>query len=405
MGASCRGVAEGWTVGSISSYEGEGGKLALGTNLQIDPTNPDQAPVLGIASPAQPIAGIAPAPTAAQATTGIAPASAPPQDLPALQDTGVASRVAQLTAEDSPLMKQARTSGLQAANARGVLNSSIAAGASEGEAIRAATPIAMQEAQQAQASNTQRYDLSASMARLAAQAGFESQARAEGYSYSAALNQSGYAFQAQQQQNQNQFQKDMLEVQQGHEVDMANLQSTLQSKLQSQANDEQIQRMGVDLGNQLKVQSEAATNALNQIAAQGNVQLQLQTNQFQEALRELTLTLNEQNSIGMANAAVNLFQAEAQLRAALMANDTMPAAERAAYEQQISALTGPTRDYISKVLGYVPTAAGAPAPTPTTGGIAPTPGPIPVTGGGVSPISGVDSTGRLSLQDRLGGNQ
>ena len=42
----------------------------------------------------------------------------------------------------SPLMQQANTTGLQTANARGLLNSSLAAGASENAMIGAATPIA-----------------------------------------------------------------------------------------------------------------------------------------------------------------------------------------------------------------------------------------------------------------------
>lgn len=360
----------------------------LQQNLLNDPTNPEQAPVVGITAPAQPqaLTGIAPtvpaAATAAQATTGVAPVAAVDtgQDLPALQDAGVASRVAALTSEDSPLIKQARTSGLQAANARGVLNSSIGIGAAENEAYRAALPIAQQEAAQAQQTNTQRYDLSAQMARLRAQAGFESQARAEGYSYSAALNTQGYAYQAQQLANQQQFEKDMAAVQQGYAVDTANLSFTLQSKLQGQANDEQIQRMGVDLSNQITLQQKQAESALAQISAQGGVQLQLQANQFQEALKELTLTLNEQNSLGMANAAVNLFQAEAQLRASLLGNENMPAAERAAYEQQINQLTAPIRNYISSVLGYVP-ATTTPQTNPVSS-VTPYTGIAPSGGGG-----------------------
>jgi hypothetical protein len=336
-----------------------GGTLAL-SNLQKDPTDPNAADVTGIAPPAQPQA-VPAAPSASEAQSGIAPVSSvqTPQNLPDLQDAGVASRVAQLTSEDSPTMLAARTAGMQYANSRGLVNSSIGAGAAENEAIKAALPIAQQEASQAFQNNTQRYDLAAQMDRLRAQAGFESQARAENYGYSAALNTQSYQYQAQQQQNQNQFAKDMAAVQQGYAIDTANLNATLQSKLQSQANNEQIQRMGVDLANQLQLQEKQASSALAQIAAQGDVQLKLQANQFQEALKELSLTLNEQNSIAMANAAVNLFQAEAGLRASLLQNENMPAAERAAYEQQISQLTAPTRSYISAVLGYVPQASAS----------------------------------------------
>lgn len=64
------------------------------------------------------------------------------------ENESVASRVADLTSKDSPIMQQARTSGLQQANRRGLLNSSIAIGAAENEAYRAALPIASQEAGQ-----------------------------------------------------------------------------------------------------------------------------------------------------------------------------------------------------------------------------------------------------------------
>lgn len=60
----------------------------------------------------------------------------------------VAPRLTGLLQKDSPYMQQARTSGLQFANKRGLMNSSIAAGATEDAAIRAALPIASQEAAQ-----------------------------------------------------------------------------------------------------------------------------------------------------------------------------------------------------------------------------------------------------------------
>jgi hypothetical protein len=372
-----------------------------GTNLQIDPTDPAQATVKGITVPNQPqvqpniapIPGTAPAPaqqvpqapTPSAATAGIAPAPPVNQELPGVQDTGVASRVASLTGEDSPLMKQARTSGLQAANARGLLSSSIGIGASEDAAYRVALPIAQQEAAQAQQSNQQRYDLSAQMDRLRAQAGYDTQARAENYGYTAALNTQSYAYQAQQQQNANQFAKDMAAVQQGYTVDLQNLQYTLSSKLQSEGNTQQLQRMQADYGNQLGLQNNQALNTIQQIKASGDVQLNLQANQFQEALKELSLTLNEQNSVAMANAAVNLFQSEAGIRAALLSNDTIPAAERAAYEQQISQITAPTRNYISAVLGYIPGGGSTPSPTPSS---VVAPAAVAPAGGGIAPVGG-----------------
>jgi len=57
-----------------------------------------------------------------------------------------AGQLSSLTSQDSPLMQQARTSALQQMNARGILNSSMAVGASDAAAYAAATPIAQQDA-------------------------------------------------------------------------------------------------------------------------------------------------------------------------------------------------------------------------------------------------------------------
>lgn len=69
------------------------------------------------------------------------------------RDDSVANGVTKLMAQDSPLMQQARTKGLQSANARGLLNSSMAVNAAEDAAYTAALPIASQDASQAMQTN------------------------------------------------------------------------------------------------------------------------------------------------------------------------------------------------------------------------------------------------------------
>jgi len=61
------------------------------------------------------------------------------------EDDTLTNRVGMLTAADSPLMKDARKRGLQAAQARGLTNSSIATRAGEAAALNVAVPIAAQE--------------------------------------------------------------------------------------------------------------------------------------------------------------------------------------------------------------------------------------------------------------------
>lgn len=76
-----------------------------------------------------------------------------------MENTSVSRRLSGLLQKDSPLMKQAETRGLQAANRRGLMNSSMGVQAAEAARLDAALPIASQEAQQAQQSNLQRTEL------------------------------------------------------------------------------------------------------------------------------------------------------------------------------------------------------------------------------------------------------
>lgn len=79
---------------------------------------------------------------------------APALDAPV--EDSVVKHLDGILAKDSPLMERARTRGFQIANSRGLLNSSISAGAAMGEMIDRATPIAQQEASQGFGQNQQR---------------------------------------------------------------------------------------------------------------------------------------------------------------------------------------------------------------------------------------------------------
>ncbi len=76
------------------------------------------------------------------------PGSPMPSIAPAQVDDFVANKVTEITKQDSPMMQAAATEGLKIANRRGLLNSSIAAGASQGAALDRALPIASQDASQ-----------------------------------------------------------------------------------------------------------------------------------------------------------------------------------------------------------------------------------------------------------------
>ena len=87
------------------------------------------------------------------------------------EDDSVATRVASITQADSPLMRQATGMGLRQANRRGMVNSSIAAGAARAAQLSAAVPIASQDAQTVAQKNIARiggdYDMSKTRMTLA----------------------------------------------------------------------------------------------------------------------------------------------------------------------------------------------------------------------------------------------
>lgn len=71
------------------------------------------------------------------------------------EDASVSRGLVRLTSQQTPLMQQARTQGAQAANRRGLLNSSMGVQAGQVAAYNVALPIASQEAQQAHQRNMQ----------------------------------------------------------------------------------------------------------------------------------------------------------------------------------------------------------------------------------------------------------
>lgn len=91
-----------------------------------------------------------------------APKAAPAAAAPTFQrrDDSVVNSLTKMMSQDSPLMRQAQTAGLQQANRRGLLNSSMAVQAAQDAAYTAAVPIASQEASQAAAENLANLDAS-----------------------------------------------------------------------------------------------------------------------------------------------------------------------------------------------------------------------------------------------------
>ena len=108
--------------------------------------------------------------------------------------TNVADVVAEIVGEDSPLMQRARTEGTQIGNRRGVMNSSVTAGASMNAILDRAIPMAQQTAQQrfqadqakerfgeAQAMSAQEFEQSGALSEQQSLQQMEQAAQAFGY--------------------------------------------------------------------------------------------------------------------------------------------------------------------------------------------------------------------------------
>lgn len=96
------------------------------------------------------VAGVADVTGLAEATTGEAVDALAegydPERVGVTEEMTVAGQLESITGADSPLMRQARQQGLLESARRGLLNSSIAAGAAQGAVVRQALPIAQQDA-------------------------------------------------------------------------------------------------------------------------------------------------------------------------------------------------------------------------------------------------------------------
>ena len=87
-------------------------------------------------------------------TTNMPRSVMPEPSQPAANDSDIATRIAQITSTDSPLMRQAATQGLKLANRRGLVNSSMGVGSAYNATIGAAGAIASQESQERTARDT-----------------------------------------------------------------------------------------------------------------------------------------------------------------------------------------------------------------------------------------------------------
>ena len=179
----------------------------------------------------------------------------------------VANQMSDLLQSDSPYLTAARTSAAQTAASRGLLNSSMAAGAGELAAIQSALPIAQQDANTSfqQGLTNQGYLNQASQTNAAAQNQLGLLGAQDTATKEQMALQQGYTLEQMDQQQLNDLQK--LATQQGYTLEqMATQQGyTLEQVRQAQANN--LATLAVQQGYSLEQMASQQGYTLEQLAA------------------------------------------------------------------------------------------------------------------------------------------
>lgn len=314
-----------------------------------------------------------------------------------VEDDDVVGQLNAITAADSGYMQLARTSGLQTANKRGLLNSSLAAGASQAAAIAAAAPLAQQNAGQAAQRNLARvsgyYDAERQAQDIASREGMlDRQIKSE-------EERLGRQLTSQEMQQQ----RDIASRMQMQNVDITSQQQMQQQQIAASTRlaEMNIQAESERLGRQLTAAEE---QQIRDIASRETLQTQELTSREQltregyasewaranlDADTRLALT-ELQNLNDNQRAALSYYLGQDQLYAQsvsnLWANKDIPAPARDAAMQQFLALKNSGANLPTLLFGLnlswgTPTTGtttggttgGTTTPTTTTGGMPPAP--------------------------------
>jgi hypothetical protein len=215
------------TVGSTNTSSNANTPIPGSTAPATPPSSPSSSPVSSVI------------PNATQA-----PLSAATTIAPVAANETVASQLNTDLASGSPYLDLAKSQSLQAASARGLQNSSIAAGAGEAAAIAAALPIAQQDA--STALTTQQANLTA-LNTSAQEAQTVSEQTAAQLTTQAQQGQINYALQAQTEQAN---------------INQIYAQGIVNSGLSTQQSAEQIQQINQTSQNTIaQIGAQAAANA------------------------------------------------------------------------------------------------------------------------------------------------
>ena len=141
-----------------------------------------------------------------------------------------AGQLDEILASDSPLMKRAANQGSQVANSRGLLNSSMAAGASQGAMIDRAAPIASQDS--SQFANLSQFNAGQENQMRSQENAYLANSSLSGQSYqqSRGLNQQNFGFQT--NLSDQQYQQNLGLNEQGYQFDMGRMQQQFNNEMQ-----------------------------------------------------------------------------------------------------------------------------------------------------------------------------
>jgi hypothetical protein len=332
--------------------------------------------------------------------------------------------------QDSDYMKLARTAGLQTANRRGLLNTSIAAGTSQAAAIAAAAPLAQQEAGQRASRNLARInafftkeqqakDIEARERMLATQ--LRSEEERLGRQLTSQETMQARDIVSQQFMQTRQIEATKLITQ----MNIAAAEKNLERQLTSQEKLQIAQLSAEEARLKMQIASQEALTREG-IAADITRTEMTEAGALERAQLEATTRIQQQEMATLAEnqrAALGYYLSQDQIYANsitnLYANENLPAPARDAAIQQLTALKNAGADMPAAVLGIqlnwgTPTAPlppgvtipgttpppaappAAPAPTPTP--VAPAPSYSTTTPASMSKLAAAKASGLLGLQ-------
>lgn len=337
----------------------------------------------------------------------------------------------QITSQDSPLMKRARQEGILSAARRGLQNSSISAGASEGAMVDRATPLAQTNAGQLQeqslanqaavnraseVSTGRQTDVSTTNAGLGTQANLQNANNATDVSKTNA--QLGTQTSQLNATNANDVSKtnaqlgtDTAQFNAQQQNEVAKLNAQLQTAT-SQGNAQEVNAIKTrlaELQTQVGMQGADINARANELTAQAENQLRQTTltqnselnRQYLSGQQDMDLEQIHgrfENLIAQNQAAGHLYEAYFNTIAASMSNTNMTP-ERAA---QVVALQQTALDAGLRLIAAMNPGATPAAGTPPLTGVAPPPQIVPTP---TQPTVGIQSGGGIGSRATYGANR